>query len=433
MSDKPPVEGSETRDPRDSTRLAPSVKSTANAARGRGRVRTRAVAIVGAMFVATGLATGAGLVLTGCGSPEASAFLNALWAPQSNEATATGEDPLRVVATTAQTADFVRVIGGDLLVRDSGDQGDATGAREDATGGGLILTSLQAVGASAHDNDLAPAQLVALAQADVVVRNGAGLDPALDDALEAAGFKGEVIDASEGVDLEQAAQITAETGDHEGDESPTAAMEHAHDHDDEHPGDVTNTEVDPHLWTSPRFAADMVREISAELQQARPALAAELEANTEEYVQQLAALDGWASEVFASVDERDRVLVSSHQSLRYYLHDYDIDFAGAIVPGVSDNAEPTAAGLEELETRIGETGARAVFIESTVNPALASRVARNTGATLVETPLYAEGFGLATSGAETYLDATVHNTRVIAEAWGATVPSFDGTNQEAAK
>ena len=43
-----------------------------------------------------------------------------------------------------------------------------------------------------------------------------------------------------------------------------------------------------------------------------------------------------------------RVLVTGHDSLRYYLHDYAIAYAGSLLPSFEDNAEPSAAEIDAL-------------------------------------------------------------------------------------
>ncbi|KIP51491.1 metal ABC transporter substrate-binding protein, partial [Leucobacter komagatae] len=91
------------------------------------------------------------------------------------------------------------------------------------------------------------------------------------------------------------------------------------------------------------------------------------------------------------------------------------------MPSFEDNAEPSAADLDALTARIKERGVRA-FVESSMSPKLARTIAREAGVTVVDSEsLYADSLGVEGSGAETYVDATIHNTRVILEAWGEPV------------
>ena len=81
----------------------------------------------------------------------------------------------------------------------------------------------------------------------------------------------------------------------------------------------------------------------------------------------------------------------------------------------------TEAQIDELVASIKEHGVKAVFVESSMSPKLAQTIAQEAGVTVVdEESLFADSLGAPGSGAETYIDATIHNTRVILEAWGVT-------------
>jgi len=312
-------------------------------------------------------------------------------------------DALRVVATTTQLGDFAAEIGGDHIA----------------------LTTLLAPGSSAHHFDPSPEQLLALSQADVLLENGAGLEGFVDDAVEVSGFDGTTVVAADGVDLDEAKAITLEAGgyidehDH-GDEHDHDGHEHAdahedHDHD---PGDVN-----PHLWTSLRFAEGMVREITDGFAKADPAHASAYEQNADAYLSELEHLDEWIAAQFDKVPAAERQFVSGHDAMRYYLHDYDISFIGSLLPSFEDNAEPSAAQIDALIDEITTHHVTAIFTESSINPKLAKTIADETGATWVsgEDVLYVDSLGPAESEGATYVAATLHNTRTILEAWGVSV------------
>lgn len=311
---------------------------------------------------------------------------------------------LNVVTTTTQLHDFAEQVGGS----------------------DIELTSLLQPGSSAHGYEPSPADLIALGNADVLIMNGAGLDEFIESEIEASGFAGTIIDASTGVDLKLAREITAE-----------GLGGEAHDHVDEaHADEATDTHADeahadeahahdeslnPHLWTAPRFAQAMVSEIAAGLAEADPAHATEFEQRAADYNAQLGELDLWVAAQFERVPDADRVLVTGHDSLRYYLHDYNIAFAGSLLPNFEDNSQPSATEIEALIESINANGVKAIFVESTLSPKLAETVARETGAqVLEEASLYVDSLGAEGTGAEDYIAATVHNTRVILEAWGIT-------------
>ncbi|PRI11129.1 metal ABC transporter substrate-binding protein [Leucobacter massiliensis] len=348
-----------------------------------------------------GAALAAVLALSGCGAASSGAS-------GGDEA----DGRLRVVATTTQLTDFAREIGGD----------------------DIELTGLLAPGGSAHHFDPSPADLLALGEADVLIVNGAGLETFVDSAVEASGFDGEIITASDGIDLAEAKAITAEGGEAHADdaEHDHAEHDHAEDHDHDHGAeDHDHGDLNPHIWTSPRMAEGMVAEIAAGLERADTAHAEDYAQRAEDYTARLAALDDWAAAQFDRVPAAERVLVSGHDSLRYYLHDYGIAFAGAILPSFEDNAEPSAADIDALVASITEHGVRAIFVESSMSPKLAQTIAREAGVEVVDADtLYADSLGAPGSDGDSYIGATVHNTRVILDAWGVKADPAPATLQE---
>lgn len=303
-------------------------------------------------------------------------------------------DRLQVVTTTTQLADFSAVVGGD----------------------NIELTSLMKPGSSAHHFDPTPGDLLAIGNADVLVINGVGLDEFIDSSIDASGFKGTIIDASTGVDLVAAAAISAEGK--EGDEH-AEEEEHDHSHGHGHGDEHDHGDINPHLWTSPQQAEGMVKAIAIGLAQADPKHSKDYTGNADSYNTKLSEMSEWIAAEFEKVPVEERVLVTGHDSLRYYLHDYNIDYAGSLLPSFEDNAEPSAAEVDALVAAIKERGVKAIFVESSLSPKLAKAVAKEAGVKVIDADtLFVDSLGPADSGAETYISATLHNTNVILDAWG---------------
>ncbi len=271
--------------------------------------------------------------------------------------------PIRIVATTTQLADFSRAVAGE--------EG--------------IVTALIRPNQSAHSFDPSARDLVAAGEANALVSNGLGLEEWLDSVEDASGFGGTLIVASAGVSL---------------------------------------SDDDPHVWTSPRNARIMVANIVAGLQSARPDLREAFAANGAAYEAQLGLLDEWATEAFASVPAAKRILVTNHDALAYFVNDYGITFLGSILPSLDDNAEPSAADVDKIVSKIRASSASAVFSENTVSAKLATTIAREAGVAVYsgEQALYADSLGGPGSAGATYIGATIHNVTVLVTAWGGTVP-----------
>lgn len=289
-------------------------------------------------------------------------------------------DEFQVVATTTQVTEFTRAVVGD------------TGT----------VTGLIQPNQSAHSFDPSAKQLLALSQADAVVINGADLEPWITDALAAANFSGDIIDASTGIELLAAGEAEEDHAAHVDEE------EHAHG------------EGDPHIWTSPLNAQVMVKNIAAGLEEVNPADAALMEENAVAYSEQLGILNKWIVENFDQVPAAERLLVTNHDAFTYFVSEYGITFVGSIIPSFDDNAEPSAAELDSLIALIKESGATAVFSESSISPKLATTIANEAGVKVYsgEDALYSDSLGVAGSDGETYIKATIHNVTMLMTAWG---------------
>lgn len=352
----------------------------------------------------------------------------------SAEDAASADGALSIVATTTQVADFTREIAG-----------------EEAQ-----VTSLIQPNQSSHSFDPTAADLQALASADVLVINGAGLEEWLDDAIEASGFAGTTIDASaevvvrefaEGEDA-HAEEHEDETAEEHAAHSDEAEDDHGHEGEDAHGEDEAHADEahadeethaeeahdegdahshdgeDPHIWTSATNAAAMVDGIAAGLAEAAPESAETFEANAAAYTERLDALDAWIVEAMELVPAEQRQLVTNHEAFGYFVEAYGLEYVGAVIPSFDDNAEVSAADIDGLVDAIEQSGASAVFSETSLSPAAAETIASEAGVEVYsgEDGLYGDSLGPEGSDGETYVGSMVHNVQVLLAAWGATAP-----------
>jgi manganese/iron transport system substrate-binding protein len=270
---------------------------------------------------------------------------------------------LRVVVTTTIVGDVVARVGGDAIE----------------------LTALLRPGADPHTFQPRPSDLAALADAHVVFANGLGLETFLEEALESAGGNRPVILVSEDIQ----------------------GLEPANE----------NGEVDPHVWLDVRNVMAWVESVRTALGALDPAHAQLYADNAAAYQGQLAELDAWVVAQVATVPQENRELVTNHASFGYFARRYGFEQVGTVYP-VSPAAEPSAQDIARLETAIRGYDVPAVFIESTVNPALAEQVARDTGVTLVV--LYSGSLSPPGGGAESYIALIQFDVRAIVAALGGT-------------
>ena len=267
-----------------------------------------------------------------------------------------GAAGLRVVATTTQAADLVAQVGGDRV----------------------DLVTLLKPGIDAHDYEPSPADIEAIAHAELLVENGVGLESWLADTIESSGFDGPVVDASQGVLLRQ-----------------------------------VGGEPDPHIWQDPRNAMVMAANIERGLARVEPAWADSFQANLAAYTKDLEALDDEVERQTAGLASRK--VVTNHDAFGYYLDRYHLELVGSVIPSFDSSAELSGRDIRDLVARIRATGAKAIFSETSLPPRAAETIGREAGVRVVtgSDALYGDSLGPPGSDGDTYLKMIRHNTRTI--------------------
>jgi zinc/manganese transport system substrate-binding protein len=287
-------------------------------------------------------------------------------------------EPLQVVATFS--------ILGDLVQRVAGDE--------------VAVTTLIGPGVDAHTYDPAPADLVALESADLIVENGLGFEPWLDQFLASAGAPATRVVASEGI----APRVLVA-----GEDDPGHEGEDAHE----------DGEIDPHVWHDVANAIVMVENIRDALVAADPAHAARYEENAAAYLAELRALDEWIREEVATLPDERRKLVTSHDTFGYFAAAYDFAVIGTALGSLSTEAgDPSAQQIVLLIEQIRAAGVPAIFAENVANPDLMESLAAEAGVTLAP-PLYTDALGAPEGPGATYEEMMRANVTTIVDALAA--------------
>src|SRR6185295_801953 len=111
-----------------------------------------------------------------------------------------------------------------------------------------------------------------------------------------------------------------------------------------------NGDPNPHLWMNPMFAlryAELTRDALSELD---PADADYFKQNTELYRTQIQALDAAIMATVKTIPEKNRKLLTYHDSFAYFAPRYGFELIGAIQP--SDFAEPSPREVAALIDQI---------------------------------------------------------------------------------
>jgi ABC-type Zn uptake system ZnuABC Zn-binding protein ZnuA len=251
---------------------------------------------------------------------------------------------------------------------------------QNVAGDRVQVDSLLPVGVDPHAYQASPSDVAKVTESTVLIINGLEYEHFLESLLENVGGERLVIEASAGL-------------------SPAedAASEHG---------------VDPHMWLDPNLVITYAENIRDGLASADPEGKSIYEANTEAYISQLQELDAQITEQVSQIPADKRLLVTNHEALGYFADRYGFTIIGAVVPSVSSDAAPSAQQMAQLVEQIKTSGARAVFLNETDNPVLATQIAQETGVKVVD-DLYVESLN---ENAPTYIDMMKHNVTRIVEA-----------------
>jgi len=288
---------------------------------------------------------------------------------------AAGKKPV-VVASITQIADFTRQIAGDSVT----------------------VRSILAPGADPHTYQVTPDDVQVVLGADLCLENGLHLEGKNWMTTLARDAGKQIITATNGIkplQIETDGQAVA----------------------------------DPHAWFSPRNAAVYVRNIVNGLAQLSPEQRQAYEARAKLYLQQLRALDGWIREQVNLIPVQRRILVTTHDAFNYFCQEYRFNAGNnflSIAPvGWSTGAE-VGAGMTPERRRtviqsIRNSGAPAIFVETSINPKQIREIARETGV-VIGGELYSDSMGTAGSAGETYIGMMRENVLLIVHALKSGAP-----------
>jgi zinc transport system substrate-binding protein len=139
--------------------------------------------------------------------------------------------------------------------------------------------------------------------------------------------------------------------------------------------------VDPHIWTNPVYAMDMVQTICDAVCDLDPEHADRYRANTEAYLAQLENLDKTIEEIVETGVRRE-VVHGGRFALYHFAKRYGLTFYAAY-DSCEAQMEPSAKTVAELTKKVKEEGIPVVFYEELTEPKVARSICEETGAQLL--------------------------------------------------
>ena len=264
---------------------------------------------------------------------------------------------LTVASLSTITTDLARTIGGDHV----------------------RVAGLIKPGVDPHEFEPTPDDVTKVANADLVLFTGKGIEGYLSKLEEAAGGSAKFINIGKSI-----SSLTMTEG--------------------------SRQVEDPHWWHSAENMKIATRVVVAAFEKADPANAADYEKNAAEKVASLDELERWIRVRVAAIPHDRRKLVTSHDALQYFARDYG--FTIYPVKGIATDEEPSSQHVKEIIGVIRNQGVKAVFFESIENPRAVQQISHETGSRIGGS-LYSDGLG--DKEACTYDAMMRHNVSTIVD------------------
>lgn len=261
-------------------------------------------------------------------------------------------------------------------------------------GNQLTVTCLLSPTDDPHQLQLTPEQTRQLNQAQLVLINGYGLTPALEELSNAA-------------KVAELAVPDSPKLKHSGAPSKRHDVHDDHGHDD----DVhAQGDRDPHVWHDPRQAQAMLTLVSQQLQQLRPQAAPQIQKRADEMKRSLNALDRWNRQQFATISG-PRILASGHRAFASLARAYQLQEL-AVVDGGSSSEALRPQALASAVSSLKQKGVRSLFAEQQPASKALQRISSLSGVPLAAQPLRADSAG------DNLMATLTANTCLIVDALG---------------
>jgi manganese/iron transport system substrate-binding protein len=173
-----------------------------------------------------------------------------------------------------------------------------------------------------------------------------------------------------------------------------------------------NGKPNPHAWMSPSNALIYVENIRAAMVEHDPENAETYNANAAAYAAEIKALAAPLRAEIQSIPEVRRWLATSEGAFSYLTRDFGLK--ELYIWPINADQQGTPQQVRKVIDTIREHSVPAIFSESTVSPAPAEQVARETGAKYGGV-LYVDSLSEADGPVPTYLDLLRVTTETIVE------------------
>ena len=244
-----------------------------------------------------------------------------------------------------------------------------------------------------HDFQATPTDIAALSNAQILVKNGLGMEYFLDKLTDSAENNSlQVIDTSRGV----------------------AVIKSDDDENGADGGDQIQGEVNPHIWLDPLRAVQQVENIRDGLVKADPGC-------TDGYTKRAAAYSAQLKELNTAIATqlkpfRGKTFIAFHDFAPYFAERYDLK-ADFIVDVPKMN--PTPADLQRVSTKVEQSQLKALLSEPQEGDRSFNALAEDLGVNVVTFDPLETGSEEASKQPDTYFKVMDRNVAALIKSFGS--------------
>lgn len=262
------------------------------------------------------------------------------------------------------------------------------------TGGNADLKLLIKPGAEVHSFEPTPADIMAVADCDLLIYIGGESDAWVEDILSTFGS-----DAPDTLRMFDCVETVEADADHD------------HTHEDDH--DHAHDDYDEHIWTSPVNAQRMVQAVADALNADFASLGDLWQANAAAYIAEIAEIDAQLRDVVSHAARREMIFADRFP-LIYFAREYGLSYVAAF-PSCAAESEPSAKTMMELIDRVQADGIPAVYTIELSSGKTAATIAAETGASILTFHSVQNLSEADFSAGETYVSLMQRNVEALRE------------------
>ena len=236
-------------------------------------------------------------------------------------------------------------------------------------------------GVDVHSFTPTPQDIKTVQNSDIFVYGGTEHDKWVENLTKSIDMKNKkVVKLVDGIQQLEEESVDGMKHEHHHDDKKEDEHNHDHKHEKEdeqnHKGE--EKELDPHYWTSPKNAIQMVKTITNTLVEKDPDNAEFYKENAENYIKQLEGVDKELHDVVDNAKIK-QVVIADRFPFRYLFKDLGLEYR-ALFSGCSVESTASAGQIKKMVDYVKENKIPVVYHIEMGKGELAETVAKNSGA-----------------------------------------------------